>query len=155
MTNPQKLYENTISLYHWQVKKSGLLFGIIIIVFLSALGILVGPKILHKISQDDEVLSSNAEVPSPSSTSVFDIVVANDKVSAGSSNWIVTQGNTVFVNIVSDKDSTFVISGYQKSIELKKNQNVVIQFVADTVGEFPYQLKDSSSNLGILTVNPK
>lgn len=117
--------------------------------------VLFGPKIINNINAGKDVIPSGSSTPQPSTTQVFNIVIANNKISAGSAQWTVLQGDTVIVNIVSDKDSTFMLEGYQKSIALKKNQNVTLQFIADKSGYFPFEMQDTGTNLGALTVNPK
>jgi hypothetical protein len=85
---------------------------------------------------------------------VFNLVVQNRKLVAGSSTLSVTQGDHVTINITIDEAEELHLHGYDLHVDLQKNQPGSLSFIANASGRFPFELEHSSTELGALEVQP-
>lgn len=86
---------------------------------------------------------------------VFELVVRDSKLFSGPAVLQVNQGDSVRIKITADMSDELHVHGYDKSVELIKDQPVELSFVADVAGRFPYELEEKEIDLGELIVNPK
>lgn len=86
---------------------------------------------------------------------VFEIVVKDSKLFSGPTALQVNQGDLVRIKITADMADELHVHGYDKSVELIKDQPTELSFVADVAGRFPYELEEKEIGLGELIVNPK
>lgn len=98
--------------------------------------------------------------PTPTSIPVVvvqDIVLElkNGSIVSGPQTISVHQGDTIQFKMTADIDDTVIISGYDKTLPLKKGVASSITFTADTKGSFSYSLKNSKKPLGTLDVYPR
>lgn len=83
------------------------------------------------------------------------ITVENLKLVKGPSSIVANQGDTVIINITSDKAAEVHLHGYDKKLELKPGFTQSVNFKAITAGNFEYELEDTGTTLGTLQVAPK
>lgn len=104
----------------------------------------------NKNSSDGTAQNSpRTNQPSPE---VVSVAVANGRVVFGGDPVNVKQGQRVVVRITSDAADTMHVHGYDVVRELRPNQPVVIDFVADIPGKFVAELHDSHLTLFRLEV---
>lgn len=86
---------------------------------------------------------------------VFTLVVKNKARVSGPETLTVKQGDTVTIRITSDVPEELHLHGYDKSVDLEKDVQAELVFVADITGRFPYELEKSKTEIGALEVLPK
>jgi hypothetical protein len=67
----------------------------------------------------------------------------------------VHEGDTVIINVLTDKDEEIHLHGYEKKFEAKAGEKSTQAFVADKSGTFDIGIEDSSKHLGSLEVDPR
>ncbi|HSX31710.1 MAG TPA: hypothetical protein VLF43_00470 [Candidatus Saccharimonadales bacterium] len=84
----------------------------------------------------------------------FVLVVKNRKLVEGTDSPLVKKNDTVTIRIKVDEPEELHIHGYDLALNLEKNKQASITFVADKTGNFPYELEHSKTDLGSLQVQP-
>ncbi len=100
----------------------------------------------------DFTKTTENNTPTPN---IFNLSIKNQKIASGSSEITVLQGETVTLKITSDEAEELHLHGYDKSINLKPNQEVELIFEANTSGRFPFELEQSGISLGNIVVAPQ
>lgn len=101
-----------------------------------------------------------APSPKPSMKQTSQVIklalnVKNNKLTNSTNKFTFTQGETLEITVTSDIDGEIHFHGYDKHLEAKKGQPIKLEFVLDTAGNFPFELEETSTELGTLIVNPK
>jgi hypothetical protein len=81
--------------------------------------------------------------------------IKKDKLTNDTTKFTFTQGDTIEITVTTDIDGEVHFHGYDKQLTAKKGQKVKLEFVLDTAGNFPFELEDTSTDLGTLIVKPK
>ncbi len=141
------------------MSKNNLIYLIIGVIVLVGLFYLLKPKTpsptetpAPSTSSAEPTASSSAQI---SNSKSFDLVVKNKKLVSGPDTLKVTEGDQVTINITSDEDEELHLHGYDKSVDLTKNQPSSLTFQAILTGRFPYELEKSKTEIGALEVQPK
>lgn len=86
--------------------------------------------------------------------SSFTLRIANKKLIASPSTITVQKNQMVIIHIKSDEEDELHLHGYDKSVELSKDDLATLAFKADTAGRFPFELENAKAELGVLEVQP-
>jgi plastocyanin len=86
---------------------------------------------------------------------VFELVVTGRKLVSGPATLQATEGDTVTIKITVDEDTELHLHGYDKHVDLTKNQPGELTFTANLTGRFSYELEESKTDIGTLEVSPK
>lgn len=81
--------------------------------------------------------------------------ITEEKLTSDLNTFAFTQGDTIEITIASDIDSVVHFHGYDKYLDVRKEQPVKLEFTLDTAGKFPFELEERGTELGTLIVNPK
>lgn len=93
--------------------------------------------------------------PTQSNTKIFELFVKNRKLVSGPETLKVNEGDDVTIRITADEDEELHLHGYDKSVDLTKNQPADLNFTASLTGRFPYELEKSKTEIGTLEVQPR
>jgi hypothetical protein len=85
-------------------------------------------------------------------TDTFTVKVTGDK--ADQTDLQANQGDTIKLTITTDKDEEVHLHGFDIAFECKAGEPLTKTFKADRTGQFEYEIEDSSTHLGNLTVKP-
>lgn len=85
----------------------------------------------------------------------FNLTVKNRELTSGGGTLKVQQGDKVKLIITVDENEEFHLHGYDKSMELQKDQPAEVQFTASQTGSFEFELEKSGTELGFLQVSPR
>lgn len=64
------------------------------------------------------------------------------------------QGDTIQLTFTTDKDEEIHLHGFDIAFECKAGTPLTKTFKADRTGQFEFEIEDTSTHLGNLTVNP-
>lgn len=67
----------------------------------------------------------------------------------------VTEGQEVIIKATADVIDEVHLHGYDKSIDVKPGEQVIIQFTANKTGRFPIELEKLKIDIGVIEVYPK
>lgn len=98
--------------------------------------------------------ASSKITPVPLQTRIINLIVKDDKIAGGPTRIALPKGIMVVLQIHSDSDDIFSLSGYDKAVNLEKGKTVVLSFLTTLSGNFTYSL-NNSSYLGNLLVTAK
>lgn len=99
-----------------------------------------------------QIMKSTLQTPV---SHIFTLVVKNNKLVLGATTLTVNQNDRVVIKITADVDEELHLHGYNKHVDLKKNQQVQLAFIANISGRFPYELENTKTEIGVLEVAPK
>lgn len=85
----------------------------------------------------------------------FKLDLRNHKIVSGPAVITVAQGDTVTLQIVSDKADELHLHGYDLTLKLAAGVPAELSFVADRSGRFDYELHHAHHDLGVLEVVPR
>jgi hypothetical protein len=85
----------------------------------------------------------------------FNLKVENRKLVEGPSLISVKEGDIVSIHILSDEAEEFHLHGYDKSVNLTKGVESLLEFTANTSGRFEAELENSKTDIVTLEVSPK
>lgn len=119
-----------------------------IIIFLVAIAVLIGLFVFLKPNSLNQYEDISRE-------KVFSLIVQNNKIVSGVTTLEVGEGESVVIKIKTDADEEFHLHGYDRSVDLKKDVESMISFVANLTGRFEFELEESKTALGVLEVLPK
>jgi len=85
-------------------------------------------------------------------TDTFNIKVTGSKSNLG--DITAKKGDTINMTVNCDKDEEIHLHGFDYKFECKVSQPASKTFTADRTGTFEYEIEDSSTHLGNLTINP-
>jgi hypothetical protein len=85
-------------------------------------------------------------------TRTFNIVVTGDKSNLGDIS--ANKGDTINMTVSCDKAEEIHLHGYDLAFECEPGKPASKTFTADKAGQFEYEIEDTSTHLGNLTVNP-
>lgn len=85
-------------------------------------------------------------------TDTFNISVSGNKSNLGDIS--ATQGDTIQMTVSCDKAEEIHLHGFDLKFECKPGQPVSKTFKADRTGQFEYEIEDTSTHLGNLTITP-
>ena len=88
----------------------------------------------------------------PPKTVVFNIVVTGDKSNLG--DIMANKGDTIKMTVNCDKGEEIHLHGYDYKFECAPGKPASMTFTADKAGQFEYEIENTSTHLGNLTVNP-
>ena len=127
-----------------------LVVGIIIGYFLaSSAGIAVAPTHTSSSTIDHISVKSEPEIKEVT------LKVVDRKVIEGSGDITVREGDVVSMTIVANEDEELHLHGYDKTVDLTKNEPSTLTFIANISGKFPFELEHSKTELGAVSVLPK
>lgn len=98
-------------------------------------------------SKPQNVMTSNKKV--------FTLVVKEKKLISANPTLKVLQGDDVTISITSDEADELHLHGYDESVELEKDKQASLSFIADKTGRFSFELEQSHLELGAVEVQPK
>jgi hypothetical protein len=85
----------------------------------------------------------------------FELVIMNRQLTSGSPSIVVTQGDTVTINITSDEADEFHLHGYELKTQLTKDIPATLTFEATLSGNFQFELGNAHAELGSIEVQPR
>lgn len=85
-------------------------------------------------------------------TDTFNISVSGDKSNLGDIS--AAQNDTIQMTVSCDKEEEIHLHGFDLKFECKPSQPVSKTFKADRTGQFEYEIEDTSTHLGNLTITP-
>ncbi len=129
--------------------------GIIAVVVLIGLFYLLKPKAAPTPSNIPTPTTESTTSAQPANVKTFTLVVKNRKLVSSPDTLQVTEGDQVTINITADEDEELHLHGYDKSVDLTKDQSASLAFTANLTGRFPFELEHSKTELGALEVQPK
>lgn len=97
---------------------------------------------------------AEVSVPAVRPVKTFAIELRNRKRVAGPEVITVTQGDTVTIQIISDKADELHLHGYDLSLKIVAGVPAELSFTATQSGRFNYELHHSHHDLGVLEVIP-
>ncbi len=131
---------------------------LIVVGVIAVLGLLILLKPKSQ-TQNQTHVNQNTQSASPSAsaqtTKTFELVIRGKKLVSGPETLSVKEGETVTIKITSDEPEEFHLHGYDRSVDLEKNQQIEMSFVANLTGRFEYELEKSKIAIGALEVLPK
>ncbi len=98
---------------------------------------------------------NQSDVIDDSKIKTFSLVIKDKKIVSGGETLKINEGDDVIFKVMSDEAGELHIHGYDRSLDLVKNQEVFITFTADLTGRFEFELEQSKTHLGALEVQPK
>ncbi len=126
--------------------------------------LLIGLFLIIKSQQSTSVVQTQTSTESSkistnsagqTNTKTFELVVKNRKLVIGPETLTVNQGDNVTIKTTVDEDEELHLHGYDKSVDITKNQPAELKFIANLTGRFPYELEHSKTEIGALEVLPK
>ena len=130
-----------------------IIFGVITVVLFIGIFFLLKPK---TPIQDVPVNQEQKTITVTESTSkVFELVVKGRKLVSGDAVMKVNEGDLVVIKITIDEAEETNLHAYDNSIELEKDEQGQISFVAKLTGRFPLELEKSKTDIAVLEVMPK
>lgn len=103
------------------------------------------------------VLSAHTTASAPHATSVpfetrvVNLILQDGRLIGGPTALKLFQGEMVVFEIKSNRNELFTLSGYNKAVQLYKNQTVVLSFLTTLPGSFNYSL-NNTAYLGNMTI---
>ena len=85
-------------------------------------------------------------------TDTFDVKVTG--TTADKTDLQAQQGDTITLTFTTDKDEEIHLHGFDIAFECKAGEPLTKTFKADRTGQFEFEIEDSSTHLGNLTVKP-
>lgn len=139
------------------MKINQIIYVILSIVVLAGLFFVFKPEKQQETSSQPEATQSiQSESPAPeSNVKTFELVIAGKKIVTGLETLKVTQGDEVTIKITADENEEFHVHAYDNSVELEKDKQAELSFVANLAGRFSFELEKSKTELGALEVVPK
>ncbi len=123
-----------------------------VILAITAFVLLKPNNIVTKIPQD---LTQKVDAIPESNNKVFELVVKDRKLVSGDATMKVNEGDNVVIKITVDEAEEPHLHAYDNSIELEKDEQGQISFVAKLTGRFPLELENSKVDIAVLEVMPK
>lgn len=120
---------------------------LVIIIVLFGIYLVVKPK-----SQTPSMKTTAS--PTPVAKKLL-LEIKKNKLTNSNNKFTFIQGDIIEITVNSDMDGEVHFHGYDRALDAKKGQAVKLEFTLDTAGNFPFELEDTSTELGTLIVNPK
>lgn len=126
-------------------------------VLLVALYIFTKPKsqVTNNSTNQENTQTESQPVVTEPKPKTFEIVIKANKLSSGPETIQVTEGDDVQIIVTSDVVDELHLHGYDKTLNLLKNQPVTLSFKATLTGRYVYELHDTETAIGALEVLPK
>src|SRR3989338_7485480 len=123
------------------MKPTTLLILALGIVLLGGLFFIVKPQ-----QAKDTQPTTQEATPTPEiKTKTFTLVVKGRKLVSGPETITVTQDDEVVIKITADEPEEFHIHGYDKFVDLKKDEEGELAFTANLTGRFHFELEKSKT----------
>lgn len=135
--------------------KSGPLFIAAGAALLAVLFVLFKPPAQVAAPQAIAVPAAPAVAALPAEPKVFELMVKQGKLTAGSGVLSAREGDEVVLRITSDRDDELHLHGYDLELALKAGVPGELKFTANRSGRFDYELHKAHAELGALEVQPK
>lgn len=83
-----------------------------------------------------------------------DIEIRNGRLHSGPATVQLTQGQTVKLTVLSDRDDELHLHGYDIALQLRAGQRANLMLEATLSGRFEYEIHSTHSGIGALEVYP-
>lgn len=123
--------------------------------FLAVLYLIIKPNQTQNFDSPTPTPTSASQSADQASTKIFELKVANNKLISGPETLTVNQGDTVIIRITADVNGELHLHGYNIPVDFKKDTPTDLKVVANIAGRFPYELEDTSTEIGTLQVQPR
>jgi hypothetical protein len=125
---------------------------ICLVIALLAIYLLLKPKAASAPQVTQEVHTSTPPTPV---VKKLTLNIKDSKLTNPTNKFTFTQGDTVEITVTSDISGEVHFHGYDKHLEAEKDKPVSITFPLTIAGSFPFELEETTTELGTLIVNPK
>lgn len=140
------------------MKINPIVYVVLAVVILAGLFFVFKLKSQQETSNQSQTVNQPIQTPSSipeTNVKTFELVISKKKIVSGQESLKVNQGDEVTIKITSDEPEEFHVHAYDKSVDLEKDTQAELTFVANLTGRFPFELEESKTELGALEVVPK
>lgn len=140
------------------MKINPIVYVVMAVVILAGLFFVFKPKKQPETASQPQTITQLIQSPSPtpeSTVKTFELVISGKKIVSGQEILKANQGDEVTIKITADEPEEFHVHAYDKSVELEKDTQAELSFVANLTGRFAFELEKSKIELGALEIVPK